>query len=58
MSTTSQPFQTMKREDYKAVKHMDKEQMSKYLTRIYTRGYEKGFQDAKSGNTQPKVTGE
>lgn len=32
----------MKREDYKAVKHMDKDQMEYYLQRIYQRGYEDG----------------
>ena len=30
----------MKREDYKAVKHMIKDQMEYYLERIYQRGYE------------------
>ena len=32
----------MKREDYKAVKHMNKDQMEYYLERIYQRGYEDG----------------
>ena len=32
----------MSREDYKAVKHMDKVQMIAYLQRIYRRGYEAG----------------
>lgn len=32
----------MKREDYKAVKHMNKDQMEYYLQRIYQRGYEDG----------------
>jgi len=32
----------MKREDYKAVKHMDKAQMEAYLQRIYQRGYQAG----------------
>ena len=34
--------QQMSREDYKAVKHMDKVQMIAYLQRIYRRGYEAG----------------
>lgn len=32
----------MRREDYKAVKHMDKTKMEAYLQRIYQRGYEAG----------------
>lgn len=32
----------MKREDYKAVKHMDRMQMSAYVQKIYQRGYEAG----------------
>ena len=32
----------IKREDYKAVKHMNKDQMEYYLQRIYQRGYEDG----------------
>lgn len=32
----------MKREDYKAVKHMDKAKMEVYLQRIYQRGYDNG----------------
>lgn len=32
----------MRREDYKAVKHMDKAQMERYLQTIYQRGYDAG----------------
>lgn len=32
----------MKREDYKAVKHMDKQALTAYLQRLYRRGYEAG----------------
>jgi len=32
----------MKREDYKAIKHMGKEQLTAYLARVYRRGYEAG----------------
>ena len=32
----------MKREDYRAVKCMDKSKMEAYLQRIYQRGYEAG----------------
>ena len=33
----------IKRADYKAVKHMDREALSAYLHRIYSRGYEAGI---------------
>ena len=32
----------MKREDYKAIKHMDKDQLTAYLTRVYRRGFDAG----------------
>lgn len=32
----------MKREDYKAVKHMDKARLERYLETIYQRGYQAG----------------
>lgn len=32
----------MKRDDYKAIKRMDREQMTAYLKRVYMRGYEAG----------------
>lgn len=32
----------LKREDYKAIKHMNKDQMEYYLHYIYQRGYEDG----------------
>ena len=32
----------MRREDYKAVKHLDKSMLETYLQRIYQRGYEAG----------------
>lgn len=34
----------MKREDYKAIKHMDKQELTDYLTRLYKRGYWDGVQ--------------
>jgi len=36
----------MKREDYKAVKHMDKQQLTAYLQRVFKRGYEAGLKAA------------
>ena len=57
MSTTSQPPQTMKRDDYKAVKRMNKEQLTAYLKRIYMRGYEAGLEAAASSGTLEKAEG-
>ena len=36
------PLAMLKREDYKAIKHMNKDQMEYYLERIYQHGYEDG----------------
>ena len=36
----------MKRDDYKAVKRMDRAQMSDYLQKVYRRGYDAGFKAA------------
>lgn len=38
----------MKREDYKAIKHMDKAKLTAYLSRIYMRGYEAGHKAAQA----------
>lgn len=43
MSTTNPATPQMKREDYKAVKHMDRATLTAYLSRIYRRGYEAGL---------------
>lgn len=34
--------QQLSREDYKAIKHMDKVQLTAYLQRVYNRGYMDG----------------
>lgn len=36
----------LRREDYKAIKHMDKAQLTAYLQRVYRRGYDAGYQAA------------
>ena len=60
MSTTNLPTQMetpapqMKRDDYKAIKHMDKATLTAYLKRIYTRGYEAGLKAAASV-TAPQI---
>ena len=43
---TPTPIQTMKREDYKNIKHMDKRALTEYLSRVYMRGYEAGLKAA------------
>lgn len=40
--STINPTASLRREDYKAIKHMDKAQLTNYLSRIYMRGYEAG----------------
>jgi hypothetical protein len=47
----------MNRDDYKAVKRMDKKQMEEYLQRIYKRGYEAGLRAAKSPSAPPTIKG-
>ena len=39
---TGRVLAMMKREDYKAVKHMNRETMEKYLNGIYQRGFSDG----------------
>lgn len=38
------PAISMKREDYKAIKHMNRASLTAYLSRIYMRGYEAGVE--------------
>ena len=49
MSTTTPPSQTMKREDYKTVKRMNKAELTAYLARIYRRGFEAGVEVGRKG---------
>ena len=42
MSRKEYALTLLKREDYKAIKRMDKKQMEEYLKRVYMRGYEAG----------------
>ena len=36
------------REDYKRIKHMGKIELTAYLGRLYARGYDAGYKDAKA----------
>jgi len=47
----------MNRDDYKAVKRMNKKQMEEYLQRIYRRGYEAGLKATKSPSAPPAIKG-
>lgn len=38
----------MRREDYKAIKHMGKVELTDYLSRVYMRGYEAGQKAAQA----------
>ena len=58
MATTNPLIPALKRADYKAIKRMDREAMTAYLTRLYRRGYEAGVKAAASAATQPKATDE
>ena len=62
MNTTNQTLNDtagsapkMKRDDYKAIKHMNKDQMTAYLQRIYMRGYKKGLEDAGMALSPKKI---
>jgi hypothetical protein len=41
----------MKRDDYKAVKRMCREEMARYLQRVYQRGYRAGLEAAVRAGT-------
>lgn len=47
----NQNIVTIKRKDYKAIKHMNREQLSNYLSRVWQRGFEKGYEAAIKINT-------
>lgn len=36
----------MRHEDYKTIKHMDKATLAAYLSRVWKRGYDAGYQAA------------
>ena len=45
----------LKREDYKAIKRMDKEQLTAYMVRVFRRGYDAGIKAAANAEqTVPK----
>jgi len=46
---------TLKREDYKTIKHMNREDMTKYLYRIYRRGFDAGVESTKGTVTKRSI---
>jgi len=44
----------MRREDYKRVKHLNKEELTQYLSRIWMRGYTSGLEAAAKGAMPPE----
>lgn len=44
----------IKRNDYKAIKRMDRIQLSEYLSRIWKRGFEAGQKAMRVNTSQPK----
>lgn len=54
----------LRREDYKAIKHMDKAELTAYLERLWRRGYEVGYKAGvealaqKTGHTVTPVVAE
>lgn len=44
----------LKREDYKAIKRMDRKHMHEYLNRIYMRGYKAGLRKSTGSPTIAK----
>ena len=45
----------LKREDYKAIKHMNREDLTKYLYRIYRRGFDAGVESTKGKVTKRSI---
>ena len=43
----------VKREDYKAIKHMDRVQLSHYLQLVYAKGYDAGLMAAQAKKEEP-----
>ena len=46
----------LKREDYKAIKHMNREDMTKHLYRMYRRGFDAGVESTKGTVTKRPIT--
>lgn len=47
--------QLLKREDYKAIKHMNREEMTRYLYRVWQRGFEAGVKSIKGADAKRSI---
>ena len=47
--------QLLKRENYKAIKHMNREEMTKYLYRVWQRGFEAGVKSIKGADAKRSI---
>ena len=45
----------LKRDDYKTIKHMNHEDLTKYLYRIYRRGFDAGVESTKGKVTKRSI---
>lgn len=45
----------LKRDDYKTIKHMNREDMTKYLYRVYRRGFDAGVESTKGTVTKRPI---
>lgn len=46
----------LKRDDYKTIKHMNREDMTKYLYRVYRRGFDAGVESTKCKVTKRPIS--
>lgn len=46
---------TLKREDYKVIKHMNREDMQEYLYRLWRRGFAAGVESTKGKVTKRSI---
>lgn len=42
----------LSRDSYKIIKHMDKRELTAYLSRLYERGYHEGFEAARKAKAE------
>ena len=47
--------QLLKREDYKAIKHMNREEMTRYLYRVWQRGFDAGVKSVKGADAKRSI---
>ena len=45
----------LKRDDYKTIKHMNREEMTRYLYRVWQRGFEAGVKSIKGADAKRSI---